>query len=322
MFLLKSKLFFKKSYFYSGVGTVPLKKSLITPCKWRRPFPPRLFPRFALKRSAGDGDGVGLAGEAGEPIEGLGRDLFVTAVEDVGVDLVAAGEFDGGGEGGGILEGDEVVVSAVVEADGEFGEVVSAELGGTGAVFFRDFLRGAAEAGGDVCGVGVGGGNQGGIPGVEVGDGAPDVYGAEGAWLICCGEERHVAAAGASEEEDVIDIDSVVAADGVDGVKDVLPGGGAAAGEFCDGIGLEVWSAEFWEEERPAVLLTKGEIGILLIEAVETPGMQPDHERDIFAGAGVKKQTGLQRTVHAGRNQDLLHNKLLSHQIILPIKYQ
>ena len=50
MFLLKSKLFFKKSYFYSGGGTVPLKKISHHAVQMEASIPPASFPPLCFEK--------------------------------------------------------------------------------------------------------------------------------------------------------------------------------------------------------------------------------------------------------------------------------
>ena len=113
-----------------------------------------------------------------------------------------------------------------------------------------------------------------------------------------------MAAARASEKEDVFAVDRRALNDMLHGVDDVLPRLAAAAGVRDVRIRGEVRTAEFRQKQRPAEAFAQRKIRFELIGTAVTPGVEPDDERNGFVGPRTVKDRRLKRAVERGFDLD------------------
>ncbi len=174
----------------------------------------------------------------------------------------------------------DVVVSAVVNGNGEVFQQGEAFRGGTVRIFERAHRRGTAEARLQIVNIMLLCFGEVTMPCGEVGNGTPDIHRAENVRRILGRQQRGVAAARTPEQKDVFIVDGRGPKHMVHGVEDVPPRLQAAAGVGVMRIRGEVRPAEFRQKQRPAVAFAQREIVFELVGAVVAPGVEPDDERD------------------------------------------
>ena len=198
----------------------------------------------------------------------------------------------------------DIVVSAVVDGDGEVFQRVEAFRGGTVRIFERTHRRGAAEARLQIVNIMLARFGEVTMPRGKVGNGTPDIHRAEDFRRILGCQQRGMAAARTSEQEDVFPVDRCGLNHIVHGVEDVPPRFEAAAGVGVMRIRGEVRPAEFRQQQRPAVLFAQRKIVLELVGTVVTPSVEPDDKRDGRIGLRKVEERRLKRAVERGCNKD------------------
>ena len=196
------------------------------------------------------------------------------------------------------------VVSAVVDRNGKRLQRCGAFRGGTRRIFTRTLARGPVEACLHVVKIMLPRSDEIRMPGGEIGNGAPGIDCAEKLRRILGRQQRGMAAARTSEQEDVFPVDWRGPKHMVHGVEDVPPRFEAAAGVGVMRIRGEVRPAEFRQKQRPAVFFAQWKVVFELVGAVVAPGVEPDDERDGLVRLRTVKKRRLKRAVKRGCNGD------------------
>lgn len=251
--------------------------------------------------SAGDADrGVGPAREAREPFEAVRGELLVFAVEHLEIDIFRADRLKSADEFGRVAVRHDLVVSAVMDGNGERLQRGETFRRRPVRVFERTFRRRSAEAGLHVAEIMLVRFDEVGMPGSEVGNGTPDIDRAEDSRRILRGQQRGMAAARASEQEDVSAVHGRGPDDMLHRVEDVAPRLEAAAGVGAMRIRGVIRPAEFRQKQRPPVPFAQREVVFELIGPSVAPGVQADDERDGFIRTRTEEERRLKRAVERG----------------------
>lgn len=237
------------------------------------------------------------AREAREPLETVCGELLVPAVEHLEIDVSRAFLLQFPHELGRMPVRHDVVVSPVVDGNGEALQCGEVFRGGTERVFVRRVRRASAEARIHVVHIMLLRRGEVRVPGCQVGNRTPDVHGAEQVRRVLRGQQRGMSAARAAQQEDVPAVDRCDPGGVFHRVEDIAPRLEAAAGVMLLRVRCEVRAAEFRQKQRPAVLLAQREIGLELVGPVIAPGVESDDERDGYVRLRMVKKRRLERAV-------------------------